>query len=216
MLKRTTLLLLMPYVQCCLGQSPGAAQAREVKLETRSTGRGYALCGSCTVPKGISSHVRLTGEGEAGEAIVLSGTIYKEDGITPDSGVIFFLYQTDTGGYYHRPEENVFHPRICGWLTTGPDGHYEIQTIKPAPEVLVPDEPAHIHIQIFGNGMPEHFVHEFWFRGDSRISAKDSKRFTRLGKFSPIISLAKGKDGVLRGVRNFRVRPAAAWMYEEE
>jgi protocatechuate 3,4-dioxygenase beta subunit len=160
--------------------------------------------------------VRLAAKAEPGESIVLSGTIYKEDGVTPDSGVILFLYQTDAGGYYHRPEENVFHPRICGWLRTGPDGHYEIQTIKPAPEILAPDEPAHIHAQIFGNGMPEHFVHEFWFRDDTRISTKDSKHFTHLGKFSPIISLTKGKDGILRGVRNIRVRPAPAWMYEEE
>jgi protocatechuate 3,4-dioxygenase beta subunit len=217
MLKRMVPLLLTACAACCLGRSPAAAQVtREVKLQTTSTGRGNAICGSCSVPKGISPHVRLAAEGEAGEPLVLSGTIYKADGVTPDSGVTLFLYQTDAGGYYHRPEENVFQPRIRGWLRTGIDGHYEIQTIKPAPEVLVPDEPAHIHVQIFGNGMPEHFVHEFWVRGDRRISAKDSTLFTPLGKFSPIISLTRGKDGVLRGVRDFRVRPAPAWNYEEE
>jgi protocatechuate 3,4-dioxygenase beta subunit len=209
--------LVVPLLLTYFGQNNGIAQVKdEIKLEISSTGRGYALCGSCNVPKGISSHVRLAVEGEAGEPIILSGTIYKEDGVTPDSGVTFFIYQTDAGGYYHRPEENVFQPRIRGWLTTGIDGRYEIQTIKPAPEVLVPDEPAHIHVHIFGNGMPEHFLHEFWFRGDSRISAKDSILFTHAGKFSPIISLTRGKDGVLRGVRNIRVRPAPAWKYEEE
>jgi hypothetical protein len=64
--------------------------------------------------------------------------------------------------------------------------------------------------------MPEHFLHEFWFQGDSRIPVEEMKRSAQLGDFSPIVTLTKGKDGVSKGVRNIRVRPAAAWKYEEE
>lgn len=188
----------------------------EITLESRSTGTGYALCGSCSVPKEISSRVWLVQKDEPGERIILSGRIFKEDGVTPDSGVILFLYQTDASGYYHRPEENVFHPGIFGWIRTGRDGSYEIHTIKPAPEILAANEPAHIHVHIFGNGMPEHFLHEFWFQGDKNISADEKRASEKLSTFSPIIALKKGSDGVMRGVRNIRVRSAPPWKYEQE
>jgi protocatechuate 3,4-dioxygenase beta subunit len=217
MLTRKTVLLLMPLFLHCAGKYTAKAQIKEgTKIETRSTGRGYALCGSCTLPKSISSQVLLVSKNEPGEPITLSGTIYMDAGVTPDSGVILFAYQTDAGDYYHRPNEDVFHPRIAGWLVTGKDGRYEIRTIRPAPEILAATEPAHIHVHIFGNGMPEHFLHEFWFQGDSRIPVEDKRAFAQLGKLSPIVTLTKDKDGVSRGVRNIRVQPAPAWKYEKE
>jgi protocatechuate 3,4-dioxygenase beta subunit len=188
----------------------------EITLESRSTGTGYALCGSCSLPKETSSRVWFVQKDEPGEQIILSGRIFEADGITPDSGVTLFLYQTDAGGYYHRPQENVFHPRIFGWIKTGSDGSYEIQTIRPAPEILAAKEPAHIHVHIFGNGMPEHFLHEFWFQGDRGISEAEKRASEKLGTFSPIIALKKGSDGILRGVRNIRVRPAPEWKYESD
>ncbi len=201
----------------CLGLSYATAQSnQDIKLESRSTGQGYALCASCTVPKEISSQLWLVSKDEPGEPIILSGTVYQKDGVTPDSGITLFIYQTDAGGYYHRPKEDVFHPRIFGWLKTGKNGYYEIHTIKPAPEILVPDEPAHIHVHIFGKGMPEHFLHEFWFQGDSRISAEEKNLLSKLGNFSPIVILTRGKDGISRGVRNIKVRPVPQWKQEED
>jgi protocatechuate 3,4-dioxygenase, beta subunit len=194
-----------------------AGQTRpEIKLESRSTGSGYALCGACSLPKEISFRTWLTEKDEPGEQMILSGRIFKADGVTPDSGVTLFLYQTDAKGYYHRPQEDVFHPRLFGWLRTGSDGRYEIHTIKPAPEILAADEPAHIHVHIFGNGMPEHFLHEFWFRGDKHISAEEARTSERLGAFCPIVSLTQEKNGILAGVRNMRVRPAPPWKYETD
>ena len=187
-----------------------------VPLETRSTGTGTALCGSCTVPRTLSSSVWLGSKDEPGEQIVIRGTVFKSDGTTPDSGVVFFLYQTDAGGYYHRPQEDVFHPRLYGWLMTGSDGQYAIHTIKPAPEVLAASEPSHIHVHIFGNGMPEHFLHEFWFAGDRNISSRQYGRLTARGSYSPILSLTRSPDGTLQGTRNIKVVPTRAWQYEEE
>ncbi len=189
---------------------------QDIKLERRYTGKGYSLCGSCSVPKEIGSQVWLTTDKEPGDHTIISGTVFKSDGITPDSGITMFLYQTDAGGYYHRPKEDVFHPRLFGWIRTKSDGRYEIHTIKPAPEILVPNEPAHIHVHIFGQGMQEHFLHEFWFQGDERISPEDIKRYSALDSFSPIIVLTKGEDGIWKGTRNIRVRPAPQWKYEKD
>jgi protocatechuate 3,4-dioxygenase beta subunit len=208
--------ILFLLVSCVAFFSSSAQPHPEITLESRSTGHGYALCGSCTLPKDISPRVWLVKEDEPGEKIILSGRIFKADGVTPDSGTTLFLYQTDAGGYYHRPEENVFHPRIFGWIRTGSDGSYEIHTIKPAAEILAPSEPAHIHVHIFGNGMPEHFLHEFWFQGDNGISAEEKRASETLGAFAPITAFKKGSDGIMRGVRDIRVRPAPEWRYEEE
>ncbi len=197
-------------------KSGNAQGNRPIELQRRYTGLGYSLCGSCSLPTGISSTLQLAPGDEPGEAVLLSGIVFQENGLTPDSGITLFLYQADAGGYYHRPREDVFHPKIFGWLRTGSDGRYEIHTIKPAPEVLAPNEPAHIHVHIYGKGMPEHFLHEFWFNGDSRIEKDDSARFSHLGDFSPIVTLKKGSDGIWRGTRNIRVRPAAQWRYESD
>ncbi len=189
---------------------------REIALERKFTGQGYSLCGSCSQPREISSTVQLPPADEPGEPVILTGTIFKKDGVSPDSGITLFLYQTDAGGYYHRPKEDVFHPRIYGWIRTDNTGCYEIHTIKPAPEIAAPNEPAHIHVHIFGKGIPEHFLHEFWFEGDTRITKEDSTGFTKLGSFSPIVTLKKGDDGIWRGTRNFRIRPAPQWKYEKD
>ena len=193
------------------------AQAQgEEKLQRVNTGVGYALCGSCTVPKDVSSEVTLVPKDEPGARMILSGRIYKEDGVTPASGVTLFLYQTDAGGYYHRPKEDVFAPRLRGWLRTGKDGRYEIRTIKPMPEVLAPDEPAHIHAQVFGPGIAEHFLKEFWFDGDPRIKSNEYEKLSKLAVYSPILHLTKDENGVLVGQRNIRIRQTERWKYQDD
>ena len=208
--------LICTLLQCLVLSYCTAQTNQDSKLESRSTGQGYSLCGSCTLPREISSQLSLVSRDEPGEPIILSGTIYEADGVTPDSGITLFLYQTDAGGYYHRPKEDVFHPRLFGWLRTEKSGRYEIHTIKPAAEILAPDEPAHIHVHIFGKGMQEHFLHEFWFQADRRITPDQAKKFSELGTFSPVVTLTKGKDGFTRGTRNIRVRPAPQWKYEKD
>lgn len=208
--------LIVLLLQSLLPSHATAQTNQDIILETRSTGQGSALCGSCTLPRELSSQVWLVSKDEPGEPVILSGTVYEQDGITPDSGITLFLYQTDAGGYYHRPKEDVFRPKILGWLRTGKNGRYEIHTIKPAPEILAMDEPAHIHVHIFGKGMPEHFLREFWFQGDSRISEKEKEALLKLGTFSPIVTLTRGDDGILRGTRNLRVRSAPQWRYEKD
>jgi protocatechuate 3,4-dioxygenase beta subunit len=193
-----------------------AQNTKNRRFQTAYTGVGYALCGTCDVPKDVQWRVTLVPEGEPGEPMILTGTIYQEDGVTPDSGITLFLYQADAGGYYHRPKEDVFDPKIHGWLRTGKDGKYEIHTIKPSAEVLEADGVAHIHVHIFGKNIPEHFLKEFWFEGDPHLTKKDTKRFGSQGTYSSIVHLVKDKDGVSRATRDFRLRPTAAWKYERE
>jgi hypothetical protein len=64
--------------------------------------------------------------------------------------------------------------------------------------------------------MKEHFLHEFWFQGDSNIAAADKNKFAKLGDFSPIVTLNRDKDGNLKGVRNIKIKPAPQWKYEKD
>lgn len=195
---------------------PTAQPRGEERLQTVNTGTGYALCGSCDVPKALSDLVTLASKDEPGDRMILSGTIYKEDGVTPASGITLFLYQTDAGGYYHRPKEDVFAPKLHGWLRTSKDGRYEIRTIKPGPEVLAAGEPAHIHAQVFGPGVTEHFLKEFWFEGDPRIKPNENKVRSELGRFSSIVRLTKDKSGVLVGHRDIRLKQTDRWHYQDD
>jgi protocatechuate 3,4-dioxygenase beta subunit len=187
---------------------------RERTFARARTQEGFAICGSCDVPHDLSPNVTLVRPGEPGDKIVISGTIYQADGITPAGNVTIFLYQADRDGYYHRPKEDVFSPRLYGWLQTGRDGHYEIRTIRPQPEVLARDEPAHIHAHVFGPTIPEHFLHEFWFADDPRIKPTEATQLNGLGRFSPIMHLEKNKAGLLSGTRDIKLKPTAPYQYE--
>lgn len=169
----------------------------------RTPAGGRAICAKCEVPANLASSATLIARGEPGGPMEITGTIYQQDGHTPAANVVLFVYHTDASGHYD-PEDDPFAPRIRGWLRTGADGHYGFRTIRPAP---YPDhsEPAHIHVHIWSDTMPEHFLPEYWFAGDPFIRPADAARFRGLGRFSPIVTLTRGSDGVWRGVRDIRL-----------
>ncbi len=170
-------------------------------MTTRMGGR--AICAKCEAPSDLKSSVTLTPKNEPGERMEISGTIYRRDGRTPASGIVLFLYHTDATGHYD-PEDDPFAPRIRGWLRTGADGRYSFRSIRPAPYPKH-TEPAHIHVHIWSDTMPEHFLPEYWFAGDSLIKPADAARFRDMGSFSPIVTLKRGADGVWRGTRDLRL-----------
>ncbi len=169
----------------------------------RTSSGGRAICAKCEAPANLTSSVTLTPPHEPGEPMEISGTIYRGDGRTPASGVTMFVYHTDATGHYD-PQDDPFAPRLRGWLRTGSDGRYSFRSIRPAP---YPNhsEPAHVHVHIWSETMPEHFLPEFWFFDDPLIKPEDRARFSNLGTFSPIITLTRGPDGVWRGVRDIRL-----------
>jgi protocatechuate 3,4-dioxygenase beta subunit len=167
-----------------------------------STG-GRAICSKCEAPANIAASITLAQQGEPGEPMEISGTVYERDGRTPAAGVVLFVYHTDATGHYD-PEDDPFAPRLRGWMRTGSDGHYRFRSVRPAP---YPNhsEPAHIHVHIWSDTMPEHFLPEYWFADDPLIKPADAAHFRDLDSFSPIVKLTRGSDGVWRGVRDIRL-----------
>jgi len=139
-------------------------------------------------PSDAPSKLRVTGEEEPGEPLVVHGRVLGPDGEPlPDASV--FVYQTGEDGIY-GPEGNR-NPRLRGYLRTDDEGRFEIRTIKPGsyPGSSIA---AHIHIHVAPpDGEPEQ-VGEIVFEGDPLLSER-----MRRNPFFTVVELEKGEDGVL-------------------
>lgn len=142
-------------------------------------------------------------DGEAGEPLIVSGTIYAPDGRTPMEGINLFVYQTDATGVYTTRGGDNRNTRIHGLMRTNSDGRYEFRTIKPG-SYPASRNPAHIHAYVSGPGYPEYWIDEYHFADDPFVT-DDMRRKAGNGNFSSILTLTRGSDGVLKGVRDIKV-----------
>lgn len=159
-------------------------------------------------PAALSS-VRLVSPEEPGEAMLVSGRIYAADGVTPLEGLTLYLYHTDARGYYSETDGRGGppQPRIKGRVVTDREGRYEFRSIKPAP-YPGGTNPAHVHASVSGRGRAERWIHEYWFADDALVTPELRARFSGQGSFSPVVTLTRGADGVLRGVRDIKLERA--------
>jgi protocatechuate 3,4-dioxygenase, beta subunit len=166
---------------------------------------GGAPCGSCIAPADLSWKTVVTSAEEPGEPLIISGTIRQANG-KPATGVVLFIYHTDATGYYNE-KDDASDPRLKAWMKTGPDGRYEFRTIKPAP---YPHRttPAHIHAHVYGPDYSERSIDDYWFEGDPFINAKELARMKEMGATPAVVALKRDGDGVLRGARDIRLKPA--------
>lgn len=182
------------------------ALEQDKKPSYPSTLSGGAPCGSCIAPGSLSWRTVIFSSKEPGEPLVISGTIYQPDGVTPAPGMVLFVYHTDVTGYYNK-EDDASHPRLKGWMKTAADGRYEFRTIKPG---AYPHRstPAHIHAHIYGPGYSERSIDDFWFEGDPRVNAKEVYHAKEQGDTPVIVALKRDSEGVLRGVRDIKLKPS--------
>ena len=180
---------------------PGCAQDRT----DRPVGGG---CEDCQLmftgmPSSIESDVTITKPGEAGDPMVISGTIFKKDGKTPAPNVVLYVYHTDnTGEYTHGASENesTRHGRLRAWIKSDARGNYKFTTIRPA---SYPNSrnPQHIHPIIKEPGLQPYWIDEYLFEDDPYVDAKvRAQQEGRGGK--GIIRLTKNGEGVWTGKRD--------------
>ncbi|HET6669744.1 MAG TPA: hypothetical protein VFH15_05885 [Pyrinomonadaceae bacterium] len=154
----------------------------------------------------VPAKTTIVSEKEPGLPLIVSGTIYAPDGHKPLEGITLYVYQTDATGVYSTSGAggDNRNTRIHGMMRTGTDGRYEFRTIKPAsyPGTRIS---AHIHAYVSGPDYPEYWIDEYIFADDPFVGEDVKQKFRGLGSFSPVLTLTKGNDGILRGVRDIKV-----------
>jgi protocatechuate 3,4-dioxygenase beta subunit len=163
----------------------------ELLLLLAAAGGGAPAENPCAT---ATSSAVLVAKDELGERLIVRGVIYRPDGTTPAADVILYVYQTDITGRYAQKRGDP--PRLRGWMRTDENGRYEFLTIRPAP---YPNrtEPAHIHTQIWGEGVPTHSNVVLLFADDSLIKPSERAESDALGRFGFIKTPVEATDDVL-------------------
>jgi protocatechuate 3,4-dioxygenase beta subunit len=147
--------------------------------------------------------ITIASKEEPGEPMVVSGTVYAQDGKTPVEGITVHVYHTDAEGYYRKGDNSSSNPRLKGTMTTNAQGQYEYRTIKPA---AYPGggNPAHVHYVISGKGYSKQYD-ELEFEGDRWLKNPTLSAAQRGDNFLSVRPLTKDKDGVWRVVKDLRL-----------
>ena len=102
--------------------------------------------------------------------LMITGTIYQNDGVTPASDVVLFIYQPDEDGNFQMKRDSsrkrYVHHRA--WIKTDSDGKYTFYTFMPG-KFLRSKELKQIHRVIKEPGKPEYDINPFFFNDDPLI-----------------------------------------------
>ncbi len=171
---------------------------RQGLLRNAITDPSCSWCGARDMPATVGPAALIAPKPEAGERIVIRGTVYGKDGKTPYANALIYAYHTDIHGIYGRGNEHK-HGRFRGWMLTDANGQYSFETILPAsyPNSTIA---KHIHMTVTTVERKEDWIDSILFEGDRFITARE--RVITKGGFNPILSLAKDRNGVLSGVRD--------------
>jgi protocatechuate 3,4-dioxygenase beta subunit len=163
--------------------------------------------GAADGPLNPSWKTKIIAGDEPGEPLLISGTIFQPDGVTPAKGITLYVYHTDVKGIYTHEASGgrASKPRLRGWMRTGDDGRYEFRTIRPG-SYPGTTAPQHIHVTLSGPGYPEYWIDSYFFEDDPHLNASHRATLSGRGGFNPIIALKRDGQGVLRGVRQIRLQ----------
>ncbi len=178
------LLLLFLLVSC---QSRSQQKPPKADRRLALVGGGCDGCELMFVgmPDPINSTDTSFGWADARTKLVVTGTVYQNDGRTPAADVIIYYWQTDEQGYYSKNSElkgeAIRHGSRRGWLKTGADGKYSLHTNRPAPYPKR-DIPAHIHLAIKEPDIAdEYYVDELVFDDDPLLTTAKGKALENRG-----------------------------------
>ena len=156
------------------------------------------------LPRQLTWQTSIASTSEPGEPLEISGIIFNPDGRTPAPDVIFYVYHTDSKGYY-SPSPNSTgiarrHGHLRGWMKTNIRGEYKFTTVKPAP---YPNGniPSHIHPIVKEAGKNEYYIDEYRFDDDPLLSLQERSKSENRGG-SGIIHLTRNEGGAWMGKRN--------------
>jgi catechol 1,2-dioxygenase len=147
---------------------------------------------------------RLASSGEAGERLVVSGSVRDVKG-KPLSNAVLDFWQADSRGRYSDFNPGPPQMNLRGRIRSGKDGSYELHTVKPAPYTLPHDgptgrllqalgrhawRPAHIHLKASCEGYRT-LTTQFYL-GDSDYLDSDAANAVRADLVRPVKPAGSG------------------------
>jgi protocatechuate 3,4-dioxygenase beta subunit len=167
-------------------------------------------CGTREAPKDVTWETEIITADEKSEKIIISGIVFKEDGITPQSDVIIYIHHTNSSGIYPKRGNETgngkYHGYLRGWMKTDSLGRYRFITRRPAPYQTHGGEPAHIHYNYQAPGYPEVWITGLWFADDPRVTDQLRKNVKRPAGKTNIVTLSRNKYGILEGQRDIVIK----------
>lgn len=159
--------------------------------------------GAAQTPDTVSWKTEIVSTADQGERMIISGTVFRPDGVTPAPNTLIYFYHTDKFGYYGRNGEHK-HGRYRGWMLTDALGRYEFSSIRPAsyPSTTIA---AHVHMTVTTLDQREDWIDSILFEGDRFIEARERASSGKKGGFNPILKLQTGADGIARAVRDIQL-----------
>jgi len=162
------------------------------------------------MPDNLSSEDTSPEWKNAGQKILLTGTVYERDGKKPASGIILYYYQTNAHGIYatdsveprNMPKNALgqTHGYIRGWIKTSADGKYTVRTVMPG-TYPSRSEPAHVHITVKEKNMKEpYYIDDFVFDDDPLLTSERRSKMENRGGSG--VTRFVEKDDIWIGERN--------------
>ncbi len=176
------------------------------RLRKNAQSRGAEGMGAIDVPDSVSWRTAFPTAKDDGEPMIISGTVYKADGKTPAPNTLIYFYHTDKFGIYGR-EGQPKHGRFRGWMLTDAKGRYEFASIRPA-SYPNSTQSQHVHMTITTLDSREDWYDSILFEGDKFLTARERGSTRERGGFNPIVSLERGKDGIMTATRNIQLMSA--------
>jgi protocatechuate 3,4-dioxygenase, beta subunit len=180
-------MILLCHSAACRGQASDDKQSRSNNAN-KYNNVGGPFENSEFMYIGMPDHMNSTdtsaGWNQQGQRLLITGTIFKRDGITPAPGIIVYYYHTDVHGDYANrgglDRRVIRHGYIRGWVKSDENGRYAIYTVRPAPYPSA-NIPAHIHPAIKEPTMNEYYIDEFHFDDDKLLTSAVRRTFENRG-----------------------------------
>jgi protocatechuate 3,4-dioxygenase, beta subunit len=203
-------LLALTFISCGQTSStrPNNQHTIPAQKDTCDDPDAHIKCCFVNMPAKLTNIMAIAQANEPGEKLVITGTIFKSDGITPHPNVILYAYQTDNTGHYSKKGNETgfqkWHGHLHGWCKTDSNGYYEIHSVRPA---RYPDNsmPAHIHMAIKTDSGQMFYINDFVFKDDSLVNAKYLSSLDDVGG-SGVVDLNKNSENIWRGKRNIVIK----------